>query len=129
MSRNSRSRVLGTGRPTSMKRTAGEVPPELSMCLRASFGQLINDRLERGRWDRFALRLGRFQPGRLGFQNFRESLFRTLAECCAVGKIRNIGNVSAVFLTVKNVDVVVFHFSLPRDRLYSSTSASNCLTW
>jgi len=38
-------------------------------------------------------------------------------------------NVAVVFFAIENVDVVVFHSSSPRDRLYRSTRASNCLAW
>src|SRR5208337_1292890 len=92
-----------------------------------NLGQLINDWLKR-RWRNWlAFGSSSLHPGGFGSENFRQSLFRTFAESGAVGKIRNVRNVAAVFFAVENVDVIVFHSSPPRDRLYRSTRASNRL--
>src|SRR5208337_1684313 len=86
-----------------------------------NLGQLINDWLKR-RWRNWlAFGSSSLHPGGFGSENFRQSLFRTFAESGAVGKIGNVRNVAAVFFAVENVDVVVFHSSPPKERLYRST--------
>ncbi len=67
---------------------------------------LIDHRSVFGRWDRLALMSGGFQPSGLGDLDFLKCLLGRFTECRAVLKIRNIGNIPAIFITVENVDVV-----------------------
>src|SRR5579859_593036 len=92
------------------------------------FGQLIDDRPKGGRRDRLALGVCCLKPRRFSLQHFSQRLLRSNAESGAAGKIGDVGNVSAVFIAVENVDVVVSHSSPPKNRLYRSTRASNCFT-
>src|SRR5271167_540283 len=93
------------------------------------FGQLINDGLKGGWRDRLAFRFSSVHPHGFCSENCRQSFFRSLAESRAASEIRDVRNVAAVFFAVEDVDVIVLHSSPPRDRLYRSTRASNCLTW
>ncbi len=60
-------------------------------------------------WDGFALSPSRFEPGFFGDLDLRQGLSRGIAECRTTVQVRDIGNISAVLLAVKDVDVVIFH--------------------
>jgi hypothetical protein len=59
----------------------------------------------------------RCEPVRLGSLDFRERLLWSVAEGGASEEVRNIGDVAAVFLAPKDVDVVVLHASSSSRRL------------
>ena len=82
------------------------------------FRYLINDRPESRRRNWLAFGSGSFDPGSFGLKNLGQGLLRRFAKSGAVGKIGDVGNVSAIFFAEKNVHMVVFHSSQPKDRLY-----------
>jgi hypothetical protein len=57
------------------------------------------------------------EPVGLGSFDFRESLFRSVAEGGASEKVRNVSDVAAILLAPKDVDVVVLHDSSSNRRL------------
>ncbi len=62
-------------------------------------------------WDRSALSPSRFEPGFFGDFDLRQGLSRGTTECRTTVQVRDIGNMSAVLLAVKDVDMIIFHHS------------------
>jgi hypothetical protein len=60
-------------------------------------------------WHRLVQTLGSSQPRGLGLLDLGQSLLRRTAECRTGLKVRNIGDVSAIFFAVEDVDVIVLH--------------------
>src|SRR5438309_1011186 len=55
------------------------------------------------------MRAAGFQPGVLGDLHLSHRFFRCFAESGARFQIRDVGDVAAIFLTVKYVNVVITH--------------------
>jgi hypothetical protein len=73
--------------------------------------------------------LGRLDPSGLGFQHFGKRLLGGFPKGVTVREVGNVRNIPAVLFAVEDVDVVVLHSGLPKDRLYRSMRRSNCRTW
>ncbi len=70
-------------------------------------GYLVDDGPVAGRRDGFAGLAGRFEPGLLGLGNFSQGLLRGGSEGRARIQVGDIGDIAAVFVAVKDVDMVV----------------------
>src|SRR5713101_586926 len=70
--------------------------------------------------NRFPFSTGRFKPGRFGKLDFTDSFRGSRAESRTKLEVRNVGDVAAILFTIENVDMIVFHASSPRSRLYGS---------
>ena len=75
--------------------------------------------------DRDASGLGGLDPRLLGLLHFGQGLLRRGAESGTRLQVGDVGDVSAVFITEEDVDVIVLHGS-PIFRSYRSTRRRNC---
>src|SRR5713226_961992 len=94
------------------------LPDKISRWVILSRSNLINDWLVSGQGDRFAFSLRSRKPGFFSDQDFSKSLLRSITEGRAILQIRDIGNISFVFLAVEDVNVIIFHDYLhPREQI------------
>ena len=70
-----------------------------------------------------------FDPRDLRLQDLRQGFLGRTPEGGTVREIGNVGDVTAVLLARKDINVLILHDALPRERLCRSTSWSNSRIW
>ncbi len=89
------------------------VKRDLSLLLKerevSSVGDLVNYWSVTRRWYGFSGLLGRFNPRLFGFFHLLQGLLWSFTESGAGIQVGKIGDVAAIFLVIKDVDVVILH--------------------
>src|SRR6516225_9185297 len=90
---------------------------------------LVDCRPIAGLGDGFAASFGHLQPLCLGDLHLAHRFLRRFPKRRAEFQVRNVGNVTAIVVAVKHVDVIILHSSSPSWRFCCSMISRNCLTW